>query len=143
MAQQYAGQMLQMLNFTITVTPSEETKEINGWNCKKYEMIAKIPMGQTVSEIWATEDVACDPTLYQMITHSMMTQLPNFEEILPELLKMKGVPTAMVRLTDGWHSRNRPPTNFIRVQLYLRNWFERYMVTSGQVAAPDEGEGGT
>jgi len=33
-----------------------------------------------------------------------------------------------VRLTDGWHSRSRPPTNFIRVQLYLRNWFERFMV---------------
>jgi dipeptidyl aminopeptidase/acylaminoacyl peptidase len=43
-------------------------------------------------------------------------------------LKLRKVPTAMVRLTDGWHSRSLPPTNFIRVQLYLRNWFERFMV---------------
>jgi len=33
-----------------------------------------------------------------------------------------------VRLTDGWHSRSSPPTNFIRVQLHLRNWFERFAV---------------
>jgi len=43
-------------------------------------------------------------------------------------LKLRKVPTAMIRLTDGWHSRSRPPTNFIRVQLYLRNWFERFSV---------------
>jgi dipeptidyl aminopeptidase/acylaminoacyl peptidase len=56
-------------------------------------------------------------------------------------LKMNGVPTAMVRLTDGWHSRNRPPTNFIRVQLYLRNWFERHKVGGEAVAAPDAAGG--
>ena len=35
----------------------------------------------------------------------------------------------MVRLTDSWHSRSLPPTNFMRVQLLLRNWFERFAVT--------------
>jgi dipeptidyl aminopeptidase/acylaminoacyl peptidase len=45
-----------------------------------------------------------------------------------QALKLRKVPTAMIRLTDGWHSRSLPPTNFIRVQLYLRNWFERFMV---------------
>ncbi|NNM34502.1 MAG: hypothetical protein HKO53_15595 [Gemmatimonadetes bacterium] len=44
----------------------------------------------------------------------------------------------MIRLTDGWHSRSRPPTNFIRVQLLLRNWFERYMV--GGRTATDGGQ---
>ena len=43
-------------------------------------------------------------------------------------LKMRKVPTAMVRLTDGWHSRSLPPTNLMRVQLLLRNWFERHAV---------------
>ena len=47
-------------------------------------------------------------------------------------LKLRKIPTAMIRLTDGWHSRSLPPTNFMRVQLYLRNWFERFMVTETQ-----------
>ena len=46
-------------------------------------------------------------------------------------LKMRKIPTAMIRLTDGWHSRSLPPTNLMRVQLYLRNWFERFMVKEG------------
>jgi dipeptidyl aminopeptidase/acylaminoacyl peptidase len=50
-------------------------------------------------------------------------------------LKLRKVPTAMVRLTDGWHSRSLPPTNFIRVQLYLRNWFERFMVKDEKATA--------
>jgi dipeptidyl aminopeptidase/acylaminoacyl peptidase len=82
------------------------------------------------------------PTMLMTGERDLRTPMEQTEQFY-RALKMKGVPTAMVRLTDGWHSRNRPPTNFIRVQLYLRNWFERYMVTSGQVAAPDEGEGGT
>jgi hypothetical protein len=45
------------------------------------------------------------------------------------------IPTTMVHLTDGWHSRDDPPTNFIRVQLYVRNWFERIMVPGDPVAA--------
>ncbi len=47
-------------------------------------------------------------------------------------LKLRQVPTAMVRLADGWHSRSLPPTNLLRVQLYLRNWFERFMVKDAQ-----------
>jgi dipeptidyl aminopeptidase/acylaminoacyl peptidase len=47
-------------------------------------------------------------------------------------LKMRKIPTAMVRLTDGWHSRSLPPTNLMRVQLLLRNWFERHAVKGPQ-----------
>ena len=43
-------------------------------------------------------------------------------------LKMRKIPTAMIRLTDGWHSRSLPPSNFMRVQLYLRKWFSRFAV---------------
>ena len=44
----------------------------------------------------------------------------------------------MIRLTDGWHSRSSPPTNFLRVQLYLRLWFERFMV-AGDPTTDQEG----
>ena len=51
-------------------------------------------------------------------------------------LKLRKVPTAMIRLTDGWHSRSSPPTNFLRVQLYLRRWFERFLVGAGVAGLP-------
>ena len=67
------------------------------------------------------------PTMLMTGERDLRTPMEQTEQFY-RALKMRKVPTAMVRLTDGWHSRSRPPTNFIRVQLYLRNWFERFMV---------------
>ena len=76
------------------------------------------------------------PTMVMTGERDLRTPMEQTEQFY-RALKLRKVPTAMVRLTDGWHSRSRPPTNFIRVQLLLRNWFERYMV--GRPAATDGG----
>jgi dipeptidyl aminopeptidase/acylaminoacyl peptidase len=65
------------------------------------------------------------PTMLMTGERDMRTPIAQSEEYYMAL-QMRGVPTAMIRLTDGWHSRSSPPSNFMRVQLYLRNWFERY-----------------
>ncbi len=70
------------------------------------------------------------PTLLMTGERDLRTPMEQTEQFY-RALKLRKVPTAMVRLTDGWHSRSSPPTNFIRVQLYLRNWFERFMVRDG------------
>jgi dipeptidyl aminopeptidase/acylaminoacyl peptidase len=65
------------------------------------------------------------PTMLMTGERDMRTPISQTEEYYMAL-QMQGVPTAMVRLTDGWHTRSNPPSNFMRVQLYLRTWFERY-----------------
>ena len=67
------------------------------------------------------------PTMLMTGEKDLRTPMGQTEEFY-QALKLRKVPTAMIRLTDGWHSRSWPPTNFIRVQLYLRNWFERFSV---------------
>jgi dipeptidyl aminopeptidase/acylaminoacyl peptidase len=67
------------------------------------------------------------PTMVMTGERDLRTPMEQTEQLY-RALKLRQVPTAMVRLTDGWHSRSRPPTNFIRVQLLLRNWFDRYRV---------------
>lgn len=67
------------------------------------------------------------PTMLMTGERDLRTPMEQTEQYY-RALKLLKVPTAMVRLTDGWHSRSRPPTNFIRVQLLLRNWFGRFMV---------------
>ena len=74
------------------------------------------------------------PTMLMTGERDLRTPMEQTEQFY-RALKLRRIPTAMVRLTDGWHSRSRPPTNFIRVQLLLRNWFERFMVKDGEVAA--------
>jgi hypothetical protein len=41
-------------------------------------------------------------------------------------LKLRKIPTAMVRFNDEWHGTSSRPSNFIRTQLYLRYWFEKF-----------------
>jgi dipeptidyl aminopeptidase/acylaminoacyl peptidase len=72
------------------------------------------------------------PTMVMTGERDLRTPMEQTEQLY-RALKLRKVPTAMVRLTDGWHSRSRPPTNFIRVQLLLRNWFDRYKITDEPV----------
>ncbi len=66
------------------------------------------------------------PTLLMTGERDLRTPMEQTEQYY-RALKLRKVPTGMIRLTDGWHSRSLPPTNFLRVQLYLRLWFERFM----------------
>ena len=67
------------------------------------------------------------PTMLMTGERDLRTPMEQTEQYY-RALKMRKIPTAMVRLTDGWHSRSLPPTNFLRVQLLLRKWFERFRV---------------
>jgi dipeptidyl aminopeptidase/acylaminoacyl peptidase len=71
------------------------------------------------------------PTMLMTGERDMRTPISQSEEYYMAL-QMLGVPTAMIRLTDGWHTRSNPPSNFMRVQLYLRNWFERYLTDAAR-----------
>jgi dipeptidyl aminopeptidase/acylaminoacyl peptidase len=67
------------------------------------------------------------PTLVMTGQRDRRTPMPESEQFY-RALKLRKIPTGLIQLTDGWHSRNLPPTNFIRVQLHVRSWFERFMV---------------
>ena len=41
-------------------------------------------------------------------------------------LKLRGIPTALIRLQEQGHGTSSRPSNFMRTQLYLQRWFERH-----------------
>ena len=51
--------------------------------------------------------------------------MPQTEEMY-QALQYLGVPTVMVRFQGEWHGTSRRPSNFLRTQLYLRKWFEKW-----------------
>ena len=55
----------------------------------------------------------------------MRTPISQTEEFY-QALKAVGVPTAMLRFNGEYHGTTSRPSNFIRTQLYLRYWFEKY-----------------
>ena len=43
-----------------------------------------------------------------------------------QALRILGVPTVLVRFQGEWHGTSSKPSNFLRTQLYIRKWFEKY-----------------
>ena len=65
------------------------------------------------------------PTLLMTGELDLRTPMGQTEEYF-EALKVLGVPTAMVRFNEEYHGTSSMPSNFIRTQLYILDWFGRY-----------------
>jgi dipeptidyl aminopeptidase/acylaminoacyl peptidase len=66
------------------------------------------------------------PTMLMTGVLDMRTPISQTEEFY-QALKAVGVPTAMLRFNGEWHGTSSIPSNFVRTQLYLRYWFEKWM----------------
>ncbi|MEP6690438.1 MAG: S9 family peptidase [Gemmatimonadaceae bacterium] len=65
------------------------------------------------------------PTMLMTGVNDLRTPISQTEEFY-EALKFRKVPTAMLRFNNEWHGTSSTPSNYLRTQLYLRSWFERY-----------------
>lgn len=65
------------------------------------------------------------PTMLMTGEQDLRTPMPQTEEYY-QALKVLGVPTAMIRFQEEWHGTSSKPSNFLRTQLYLREWFNRH-----------------
>jgi dipeptidyl aminopeptidase/acylaminoacyl peptidase len=73
------------------------------------------------------------PTMLMTGEMDLRTPMEQTEEYY-RALKMMKVPTAMVRFQHEWHGTSSTPSNFLRTQLYLRAWFEKYRRGSAAVS---------
>ncbi len=79
------------------------------------------------------------PTMLMTGVLDMRTPISQTEQFY-QALKAQRKPTAMIRFEDEWHGTSSRPSNFLRTQLYLRKWFERWGTHDDeQVAATEEG----
>ena len=65
------------------------------------------------------------PTMLMTGVNDLRTPISQTEEFY-EALKIRKVPTAMVRFNEEWHGTGSKPSNYIRTQLYLRDWFKKH-----------------
>ena len=73
------------------------------------------------------------PTMLMTGVNDLRTPISQTEEFY-EALKVRKVPTAMIRFNDEWHGTSSRPSNYLRTQLYLRSWFEKYANKGEKVA---------
>jgi dipeptidyl aminopeptidase/acylaminoacyl peptidase len=65
------------------------------------------------------------PTMLMTGVNDLRTPMPQTEQFY-SALQLRNVPTAMIRFNDEWHGTTSMPSNFVRTQLYLRYWFDKY-----------------
>jgi dipeptidyl aminopeptidase/acylaminoacyl peptidase len=76
------------------------------------------------SSIFYVENVKT-PTMFLTGEKDLRTPMTQTEEFY-QALQYIGVPTVMVRFQNEWHGTGSNPSNFMRTQLYLRKWFEKW-----------------
>jgi dipeptidyl aminopeptidase/acylaminoacyl peptidase len=76
------------------------------------------------SSIFYVENVDT-PTMLMTGEMDLRTPMGQTEEYY-QALQYVGVPTVMVRFQGEWHGTSSKPSNFLRTQLYLRTWFEKW-----------------
>ncbi len=65
------------------------------------------------------------PTMLMTGVKDLRTPITQTEEYY-QALKIRKVPTAMVRFNEEFHGTSSKPSNFMRTQLYLRYWFDEH-----------------
>ena len=70
------------------------------------------------------------PTMLMTGVQDLRTPMPQTEQFY-SALKLLKVPTAMLRMNNEWHGTTTTPSNFVRTQLYLRYWFDKYKRAPG------------
>lgn len=74
------------------------------------------------------------PTLVMCGELDLRTPIGQAEEYY-QALKQLGVPTALLRFNGEYHGTGSKPSNFMRTQLYLMSWFDKYPGTAASEPA--------
>jgi dipeptidyl aminopeptidase/acylaminoacyl peptidase len=65
------------------------------------------------------------PTMLMTGVNDLRTPISQTEEFYMAL-KMRQIPTVMLRFNDEWHGTSSKPSNAMRSILYMQSWFEKH-----------------
>jgi dipeptidyl aminopeptidase/acylaminoacyl peptidase len=65
------------------------------------------------------------PTMVMTGVLDMRTPMPQSEEYY-SALKMRGIPAVLLRFENEWHGTSSRPSNWMRTQLYMMSWYNKW-----------------
>jgi dipeptidyl aminopeptidase/acylaminoacyl peptidase len=75
------------------------------------------------------------PTLVMTGELDLRTPMPQSEEFYIAL-KMRGVPTALLRFEGEYHGTSSRPSNWLRTQLYMMSWYNQWPAKATMAGQP-------
>lgn len=82
--------MKDIAKFTIAIRGTGEQKKIGKWGCSKYIQTTKTAMGPSITEIWATRDIALDYKLLNRMYAASMMMMPSLRGSLDDIAREMG-----------------------------------------------------
>jgi len=79
-----ADQMRAMMQLSIAVSPTEETKKVGGWTARRWNVTMTTPMVTIERTLWATKDVDVDRAAYDRLFHQIASLQPGAEKLVEE-----------------------------------------------------------
>jgi hypothetical protein len=96
-----AEQMAQFMKFDVTVTPTDEHKQIGEWRARRYNVDINGPMMQTTIVAWATTEVDIDISAAKEMSNQLLLLQPGMEPMARELMKIEGFQIASDTVTKA------------------------------------------
>ncbi|HSL83110.1 MAG TPA: DUF4412 domain-containing protein [Thermoanaerobaculia bacterium] len=96
---------LQQMSLNATVTPTDETQEINGWSARRYDVSMANGMGMKIdSTVWATTEIDADLDAFKGLYAAMGSLQPGGQDAVAEMMKIEGVPVLTETTVSGMGS---------------------------------------
>lgn len=84
-------QMLTMMQFQVTVSPSDESKQIGEWAARRYDMTMSSMMFTMKSTMWVTKVAGYDPESFNKMYVHLNSLQPGMADAVKEMSKVEGL----------------------------------------------------
>ena len=83
--------MLAMMQFEVTVTPTDEHKQVGEWNARRYDISMTSQMFSMKSTMWATKVAGYDPEAFNSMYVHLNSLQPGMADAVKEMGKIGGL----------------------------------------------------
>ena len=83
--------MLAMMQFEVTVTPTDEHKQVGEWNARRYDISMTSQMFSMKSTMWATKVAGYDPEAFNSMYVHLNSLQPGMADAVKEMGKIDGL----------------------------------------------------
>jgi len=83
--------MLAMMQFQVTVTPTDEHKQVGEWEARRYDMAMTSQMFSMKSTMWVTKVAGYDPEAFNSMYVHLNSLQPGMADAVKEMIKIDGL----------------------------------------------------
>jgi hypothetical protein len=86
--------MLEMMKFDVTVTPTEEYKQVGDWKARRYDMEMTSKMFSMKTTMWAANVQGYDPQTFKSMYVHLNSLQPGMADAVKEMTEIEGLVVA-------------------------------------------------